>query len=278
MSILPSSLRAVEGEAAAAGKDDYRIFCACLLELTGLDLSKYKRQQMERRLRTFYSARGIESLSEACLLLRNEPDALDAVLDRVTINVSQLWRNPEQWELIERELLPTLAASARADGLRAWSAGCSYGAEAYTLATLCRIICPSRHVAITGTDIDRRMVARARTGIFTEQDARTAPAGQLRHGFEQVDAGWRARPELRAMTHFEVGDLLRERPAPGSLDLILCRNTVIYFVEPIRDALHARMSAALRSGGYLVIGSTERVTDPGALGLVPTYPFIYRKA
>ena len=95
-------------------------------------------------------------------------------------------------------------------------------------------------VAILGTDIDKRMVARAQNASFSEDDARSAPAEKLNAAFERVDDGWRARRALRAMTRFEVGDLLKVTPRPGSYDLILCRNTVIYFSEPIRDALHVR--------------------------------------
>jgi chemotaxis protein methyltransferase CheR len=80
------------------------------------------------------------------------------------------------------------------------------------------------------------------------------------------------------MTDFQLGDLLRLQPRAGSHDLIMCRNTVIYFAEPIRDELHARLADALRPGGYLVVGATERVAKPADLGLELVHPFIYRRA
>jgi chemotaxis protein methyltransferase CheR len=254
--------------------DDYVEFCTFLRKLTGIDLSQYKRPQMERRLRTFYANKGIQTLTEPFERLRTDPDHLDELLDRITINVSQLWRNPEQWEVIHKSLLPELAESGQ---IRAWSAGSSYGAEAYTLATLCHIVAPNKRVSIQGTDIDKRMVARARFGLFSNDDARTAPANLLKLGFDEIDGGWRAKLELRKMTRFDVGDLLQSQPRIGGYDLILCRNTVIYFSEPIRDELHARLASGLRPGGYLVIGSTERVSQPAALGLSMKHPFIYRK-
>jgi chemotaxis protein methyltransferase CheR len=79
------------------------------------------------------------------------------------------------------------------------------------------------------------------------------------------------------MTRFEVGDLLRAQPRPAAYDLVMCRNTVIYFNDEVRDALHARLVTALRPGGYLIVGATERVSDPAAIGLAPTHPFTYRK-
>jgi chemotaxis protein methyltransferase CheR len=258
-----------------SGQDDYVEFCLFLRGLTGIDLTQYKRPQMERRLRSFYSTRGISKLTDTFEQLRRDPQQLDALLDRITINVSQLWRNPEQWELIEQRILPELAATGQ---IRAWSAGCSYGAEAYTLATLAHLVAPKARTLIQGTDIDKRMVAKARIGEFSQEDARSAPAKHLEAGFERIESGWRAKLAVRSLTRFDVGDLLKATPRPDSYDLILCRNTVIYFSEPIRDELHARLAGGLRSGGYMVIGSTERVAQPGDLGLTSTHPFIYRKA
>ena len=80
------------------------------------------------------------------------------------------------------------------------------------------------------------------------------------------------------MTQFDVGDLLRMPIQRGKYDLIMCRNTVIYFNDEVRDALHARLAEALRPGGYLIIGATERVSAPQAIGLTPTHPFTYRKS
>jgi chemotaxis protein methyltransferase CheR len=260
---------------ALTAVDDYVEFCEFLRKLTGIDLAQYKRPQMERRLRSFYANRGVDQLTDSFERLRTDPEHREELLDRITINVSQLWRNPEQWTVIERRLLPELAATG---AIRAWSAGCSYGAEAYTLATLCQIVAPDRQVSIQGTDIDKRMVGRARAGHFSSDDARTAPPRQLRIGFDQVPNGWQAKEAIRRLARFEVGDLLQMRMRPHAYDLILCRNTVIYFAEPIRDDLHARLATALRPGGYLVIGSTERVSQPASLDLVPVHPFVYRRA
>jgi chemotaxis protein methyltransferase CheR len=255
--------------------DDYLAFCEGLRAVCGIDLTQYKRPQMERRLRAFYDRRGIAVLTDALPALRRGSQELDELLDRVTINVSQLWRHPEQWAFLEKGVLADLARPGR---VRAWSAGSSYGAEAFTLAAVCRQTIPGATVQILGTDIDRRMVARAGEGLFSEEDARSAPPGAMERHFERVHGGWRARPELRRMTRFEVGDLLRMTPPRGGYDLVMCRNTVIYFAEPIRDELHARLAGALRSGGVLVIGATERVSNPSDLGLSPLHPFILRKA
>lgn len=257
--------------AHALHTDDYASLCEKVRLLCGVDLMQYKRGQMERRVRTWVQRRGAASLPVYGDLLRRDPDELDAFLDRVTINVSQLWRHPEHWKALHDTILPELAAAS--PRVRAWSAGCSYGAEAYTLAAVCRAAIPGARVEIKGTDLDRRMVARAREGNFTEEDARGAPRDAIAKFFP----GGQAIPELRRMVSFEVGDLLRMPVQRGSFDLVLCRNTVIYFTEEVRDALHARLVESLKPGGYLIVGTSERVADPRGLGLSSPFHFIYRK-
>jgi chemotaxis protein methyltransferase CheR len=258
-----------------AATDDYIGFCEGLRQICGIDLTQYKRPQMERRLRSYWVRLGISKLTDALPLLRKDAGQLDDLLDRVTINVSQLWRHPDQWARLEGGLLQELAGTGR---VRAWSAGCSYGAEAYTLAAVCADAIPNATVRIQGTDIDQRMVARAKIGEFSAADARTAPTAPMQRWFERTPDGWRAKEQLRAMTTFAVGDLLKLRPSPSSYELIMCRNTVIYFADQIRDELHASFAHALRPGGILVIGGTERITDAASLGLATIHPFIYRKS
>lgn len=259
---------------ATAPLDDFAGFCSAVHRLAGIDLRQYKRGQMERRVRSFAQRRGAATLADYLRLLEHEPAELDDFLDRVTINVSQLWRNPDQWRVLATEVVPLLAAKGR---IKAWSAGCSYGAEAYTLAAICLDVAPEARVEVFGSDIDRRMIARAREGRFSTEDARSAPPDALRRWFEPRDTGWVAAGELRSRCRFEVGDLLRTVVPHGSWDLIVCRNVVIYFTELVRNDLHARLAAGLRSGGYLVVGGTERVAEAADLGLTARFPFTYEK-
>ena len=118
----------------ASRRDDYTTLCDGIRRLTGIDLHQYKRGQMERRIRTFAEKKGIKDLGEYLRVLERDRALVDELLDRVTINVSQLWRNPEQWTLLATKILPELAAEG--GRVRAWSAGSSYGAEAFTLAAV----------------------------------------------------------------------------------------------------------------------------------------------
>ncbi len=253
--------------------DDYVTFCEGVRKLCGIDLLQYKRGQMERRIRTFASNRGVTDLGEYLKRLSDRAE-LEAFLDRVTINVSQLWRNPQEWVSLARDVLPELAKRGR---VQAWSAGSSYGAEAYTLAALMLDTIRGTRGEILGTDIDPRMVARAREGRFSGEDARTAPSEALSRWFEKDGGDFVARRELKALVRFEAGDLLRMPFPEGKYDLVLCRNTVIYFTEEVRDALHERLARSIRPGGYFLIGSTERVSRTADIGLEVVRPFLYRK-
>jgi chemotaxis protein methyltransferase CheR len=268
---------ATTGFTANLATDDFVALCELVRRLCAVDLLQYKRGQMERRVRTWTARRGTPDLVAYGERLKADPAELDAFLDRVTINVSHLWRHEDQWTALASTILPELAERGKGR-VRAWSAGSSYGAEAFTLAAVARESIPGSRMEIQGTDLDKRMVARARAGVFSNEDARTAPVRTLARWFDQTeDGGWQAKPELRAMTRFDVGDLLR-MPVPAErYELVICRNTVIYFTEEVRDALHQRLVSSLTPGGYLIVGTSERVSDPRGLGLTSPFHFIYRK-
>jgi chemotaxis protein methyltransferase CheR len=282
----PAERPAGVGFQATLGRDEYSAFCEGVRTICGVDLLQYKRGQMERRINTWVERRDGGDLTTYLGRLRKDPAELDAFLDRVTINVSHLWRHGDQFTALAEHVLPELAqntqrpsASGTGGRIRAWSAGSSYGAEAYTIAAVAREAVPDARVEIRGTDLDKRMVERARKAEFSAEDMREVPAAVIKRHFEPLpDGGAVASRELQRMVRFDVGDLLRMRVSPASFELILCRNTVIYFTEEVRDALHTRLADALVPGGYLVVGASERVADPRALNLTSPFPFIYRKA
>ncbi len=180
--------------------DDYVDFCDGVRQICGLDLSQYKRPQMERRLRSFFAAKGITRLTDCLESLRSDRVELDALLDRVTINVSQLWRHPEQWRTLERDVLPQLGAG---ETLRAWSAGCSYGAEAFTLAALCRRVLPAVRCRSSGpTSMGAWSPAPRKRCSPTAMPATCRPPSCSGASSGCPAAGGPSR-ELRRMTRFE---------------------------------------------------------------------------
>jgi chemotaxis protein methyltransferase CheR len=261
-------------QTADRSRDDYALFCAGVQRLCRVDLTQYRRNQMERRIRSLAEKRGTPQLSSYLATLSSDEGELDRFLDRMTINVSQLWRNPDQWLLLAQDIVPELVRDGR---IRAWSAGCSYGAEVFTLAAVCLDAAPAVELAILGSDIDGRMIARARRAEFSDGDARHAPRAALERWFERTTKGWRAGPQLRAVARFEVADLLSARARRAAYDLVVCRNTVIYLTPSGRSALYESLVDSLRPGGYLMVGCTERINEPECYGLTLAHSFTYRK-
>jgi chemotaxis protein methyltransferase CheR len=256
---------------------DYERFGDFLRGLVGIDLRQYKRRQMERRIRSFALRRGLTSLDDYQAIVRGDRDELDALLDRITINVSQLFRNPEQWDRLAADIVPDLASSG-SGRIRAWSAGCSFGAEAFSLAATVRETAPNVSLSIHASDIDKRILAAAGRGEFSDEDARSAPPAMLESYFDRTPDGWRAKSQLTSAVRFGHEDLLTTTPLPASFDLVLCRNVVIYFTPEARSAVHEMLARSVRPGGYLVIGSTERISQPLAeLDLEQAYPFVFRR-
>jgi chemotaxis protein methyltransferase CheR len=263
--------------APAGASPDYGRFCAGVKTLCGIELGHYRPAQMERRLRSFAERAGHSDLDAYLARLRRDVTARDAFLDRMTINVSELFRNPERFAELERDHLPALAARSRAGALKVWSAGCSYGAEPYTLAILLREAAPGLRHELVATDIDETILARAREGWFTAQDLQSVtPARRARWFDAGPDGRVRARPELRSLVRFSKLDLLAD-PYPRARDLILCRNVVIYFNEDAKERIYARFLDALVPGGTLFVGSTERVNDAARLGWERPATFFYRR-
>lgn len=262
---------------------DFENFCKGIKELLGVDLSLYKRKQMERRARGLASRNHAETLTEYLHMLQKDAVLLDRFMERMTITVSQLWRNNDIFEAIEQQILPELDARAEGRKLKLWSAGCSYGAEPHTLAAICLEMGGklSRTPQIKGSDINPRMIERAKRGHFTEEDARDAPPRLLQKYFDRVGDGWTAKPQVRQLIQFKVEDLFQGGQHSASktdaVDLILFRNVAIHFERERRDEVHAILANSLMPGGMLVLGSTEMIVNPAEIGLERVRPFVFRK-
>ncbi|MFY9265179.1 MAG: protein-glutamate O-methyltransferase CheR [Solirubrobacterales bacterium] len=264
-------------DAVQVGPGDFEAFLDGIKGLLGVDLSLYKRNQMERRARGLATRQNCATLAGYLDLLRTDAVQLDRFMERMTITVSQLWRNTDIFDAVENEILPDLDRRAGERKLQIWSAGCSYGAEPYTLGVLCL---ENKHKlnrlpSITGTDINPRMIERAKRGYYTDEDARDAPAVLLNKYFEREPDGWTAGPDVKKLIRFKVEDLFAAKT--DGMDLILFRNVAIHFEHPKRDEVHRILANALVPGGILVLGSTEMIIHPAKLGLERVRPFMFRK-
>lgn len=253
---------------------EYQIFCQKIKALTGIDLNAYKSSQMERRLRTLMSRSDAGGFLAYARLLERDPQRLQEFKDFITINVTEFFRNPEKYHELKELVLPALLRSS--PSLRAWSAGCSMGAEPYSLAIILEELTPGQRHHILATDVDANILSRAREGLYTERDLQNVDKSRRLKYFRKVNGGFQIVPEIRERVRFQQHDLLRD-PFGNNYDLILCRNVVIYFTEKAKDELYLKFHRALKPGGVLFVGGTECIIKARELGFEPFSPFFYRK-
>lgn len=251
---------------------EWQAFYAQFKRKTGLDLDLYKANQLQRRIISMVGQQSCKSLEEYSVWLAKSPANIEWFLDRLAINVSELFRNPEKWIEMEKEILPSLLKSN--SSLKIWSAGCSYGAEAHTLAMMLDKKFPGNH-RIVGSDIDTAALNQAKAGQFSKNDIRCVPA-EYKGYLNEKQGEYFADEKLRKYLTFQKCNLLGDRFDTG-YDLIMCRNVVIYFTEAAKDELYEKFFRSLKPGGILFVGSTERISRSEEIGFKTAKPFYYQK-
>ncbi|MEH7380791.1 protein-glutamate O-methyltransferase CheR [Bacillus sp. JJ1533] len=253
---------------------NYNLFTEQIKRKTGIDLRLYKEAQMVRRLTSLYEKRGFSSFQEYYKGIEKDKELLGEFLDRMTINVSEFYRNAKRWEVLETKILPKLLQSNRK--LRVWSAACSAGEEPYTLALILSKFLPLNQISILATDIDENILTRARMGIYPERSLQELPSDMKKRYFTQDGAFYTIHPDIKKAVTFKKQNLLADSFG-ADFDLIICRNVLIYFTEEAKDMLYKKFSDALKSNGILFVGSTEQIFNPASYGLETEDTFFYRK-
>ena len=268
----------VETASEAAVPVDFELFRRRAYQLTGLDLTSYKAPQMHRRLSALLSRMSIGSFAEYARLLEADPVRRQEFRDYVTINVSEFFRDSQRFEELQRRVLPELLRDR--PSLRAWSAGCSNGAEAYSLSIVLQELRPNHAHSILATDVDQTILERARAGTgYLASDLRNVGEERTRRWFVPLgDGRFSVAPGARVGVRFARHDLVQDAFPNGPFDLIACRNVVIYFTETAKERMFDGFVAALGPGGVLFLGATEAIMRPQALGLRVIGPGFYRKA
>lgn len=255
--------------------DGYDQLQQTLKRYGGIDLQFYKSRQMVRRLHGYLSRVKLSSFAELAQKIATDEKALQQLKDFITINVSEFFRNRERFDFLARSILPELEEQFGA--LHIWSAGCSIGAEPYSIAILIAERTSVYRHTILATDIDLPILEQAQKGVFSEDKLKEVSPEQRRRFFRQVDDGlWQVIPDIRRQVTFRQHDLLQD-DYPADMHLILCRNVVIYFTEEAKERVYQRFAESLVPGGYLMVGNTESIFTPQRYGLQSAGPFLYRK-
>ncbi len=233
---------------------------------TGRDFSQYKRSTVMRRIRRRMQVRFIEEIDRYAEFLRQSQDEVRALSDDLLISVTSFFRDTDVFKRLQEDILPRLfERKGPGDELRVWCAGCATGEEAYSIAMLLLEGSESREgaapkIQLFATDLHERSLAIARDGFYTGDITAAISPGRLGRFFESEAAGNRIRKEVRNKIVFARHNLLSDPPF-SRLDLIVCRNLLIYLQREVHRDVFRLFHYALRPGGYLVLGTAETVDD-----------------
>ncbi|MDI3516245.1 MAG: chemotaxis protein methyltransferase CheR [Thermotogota bacterium] len=239
-----------------------------------IDLTGYKQHRVHRRVNMLLRRHNVESYREYLKMILGDQKFRDEFLDKMTINVTEFFRNPEKWRELQ-DYIKDMVRDFR--GFRAWSAGCSTGEEPYTIAMILEELRAPSRASVLATDLDPWVLEKAKRGIYEERSmVNLDEAMRNRYFIKHDDGTYEIKPFVKSRVTFKRHDLILE-PYENGFSLIVCRNVVIYFDQPTKDKIYRKFVEALNTGGYLFVGSTERIFNYRELGLEMVSPFIYRK-
>ena len=243
-----------------------QILAGLLEARTGQQLTMSRRWRIETALSSLLRERGIATLDEliTILVMGKEPNLSQRVVEALLNNETYFFRDRSPFDLLARHALPELAQKrAKSKRLRIWSAGCSTGQEAYSLAMLFAedpVKWAGWTIDILGTDVSTSCIDRSRAGTYTQFEVqRGLGIGQMIKWFEETPEGWRAVEPLRKPLRFLVHNILEQPPQPGEFDIVLCRNVLLYLSPDKKALAFERLASAMADDGWLMLGAGETV-------------------
>lgn len=256
--------------------NDYENFKKQILNLTTIDLNAYKERQMKRRIDTLISRNKFSDYDSYVAAIRKDKAKLEEFINYLTINVSEFYRNPQMWDILEKKIIPDLIAK-NGNNIKIWSAACSTGDEPYSLAMLMGKFLPLSRVKIIATDIDRQILEKAQIGVYGGNSLNALPDEFKKKYFTSVGGkAYQISDEIKRCVEFKKHDLLKD-PYPTGCHLIVCRNVVIYFTEEAKTEIYRKFNESLVKGGILFVGSTEQIINYKELNYSSNALFFYEK-
>ncbi|MCR4797050.1 MAG: protein-glutamate O-methyltransferase CheR [Lachnospiraceae bacterium] len=255
--------------------DNYEKFKSDVFALTKIDLNAYKEKQMRRRIDSLVTKNGCEGYPDYVKLLKSDKKVFDEFINFLTINVSEFYRNPEQWELMLKDYIPELIEH-HGKNLKIWSAACSTGDEPYSLVMALSKYIDIKTIRILATDIDKQVIAQAKVGLYNEKSIAGVPEEYKKKYFTKIGQSYQISDEIKSRVTFQQGNLLEDK-YPKDCHLIVCRNVLIYFTEEAKHEVYKKFNASLVDDGILFIGSTEQIMDYKTIGYKRRSSFFYQK-
>ena len=255
--------------------DDYEGFKKKVFTLTSIDLDSYKERQMRRRIDTLIKRHSMSSYEEFVAAIKADKNLFEEFVNYLTINVSEFYRNPEQWKLLDEEIIPALVKKYGTN-LKIWSAACSTGDEPYSLVMAFSKHIPINKIKIIATDIDNQVLDKARMGLYNAKSIANVPEEFKKKYFKQIGPSYQISDEIKKQVEFKKHNLLKDT-YPQGCHLIVCRNVVIYFTDEAKDDIYDKFNKSLVNGGVLFIGSTEQISNYRQFGYERLKSFFYTK-
>lgn len=255
--------------------DNYEKFKKDILILAKIDLNAYKEKQMRRRINTLITKNGIDTYNAYVALIKKDKVKFDQFINFLTINVSEFYRNPDQWKILESEVFPSMIQKF-GKNLKIWSAACSTGDEPYSLVMALSRQMPLANIKVIATDIDKQVLDTARMGLYNEKSIAAVPADLKQKYFTKVGNSYKISDDIKKRVEFKEHDLLKDS-YPSGCNLIVCRNVVIYFTEDAKDEIYVKFQRSLTKNGMLFIGSTEQIMNYRELGFIRNRSFFFEK-
>ena len=239
---------------------DYELFRKVIYDESGITFSATNRSILDSRIKQMLRKKNLNTPQEYYELISKDPEEMKIMLDAVTTNLTRFFRNQPHFDSFVNYVIPHVIENKKAGGdrtIKIWSAGCSTGEEPYTLAMIMKEICPMGwDFQITASDISLKCLMTAQTGFYADNKIDGIPENYLQKYFTKVDGGYQVNKDLQAKIKFDYHNLKNDSGA-RNLDVVFCRNVLIYFDEPAQLKVIDNFWNSMAPHSYLYIGHSE---------------------
>lgn len=253
----------------------YEIFKKQINDLIDIDLNYYKERQMKRRITSLLTRNNFKDFDDYYFGLKKDKNLRKEFINYLTINVSEFYRNPEQWETLRRDILPNLMIKLNRVP-KIWSSACSTGEEPYTMVMLMTNFFDMEDIKILASDLDIQAMNKAKVGLYNPKALENLPTKYKKKYFDNIGGTYKINDEVKKCVQYKQIDLLKD-DFPKDVDIILARNVMIYFTEEAKELLYKKFYDSLSKNGVLFVGSTEQIILPNRYKFKSLKTFFYNK-